>query len=315
MRHAPLFLSTLILSTLCGCAGPQRLENPADWPQRWNDRSLCTTEAAYVYARSGWATNEINRLLAEVAADFERDTGAPPPPVAVIVRDTGDAAWPMGTEEWLLACARAKTELSPQVDDQPSEQDAALQETQEVRGEEQEARDEVREALQDAKDATEETGVELDVLVEMMALPCDHTTLRDGLGAPPDLAVRASTVLVIPTKALIRRNAKKMLKGALEKEDIGPVAQVFLTPLLAIVEAKLVDALSATRYMTVYEYWACTYAQWTNQEKKSHIKAYGERKMVEAMPGLLPPMALGHGEKENTDIDHVEYFDKPKEGD
>lgn len=303
----------LVCAVISGCAGPQRLENPADWPPRWDDRVLCTTEAAFVYARSGWATDEINRLMTEVAADFERDAGAPPPPVAVIVRDTGDAAWPMETEAWLLTCMRVKAALAPKKNVEPSDQDEASQEMQEARDEEQEARDEVGEALQDAKDAMEETGVDMDVLVEMMALPCDRATLREGLGAPEELAECAPTVLVVPTKALVRRNARKILKGALEKEDIGPVAQVFLAPLLAIVEAKLVDALSAMRNAAVYEYWAYTCAQWTDEEKTSHVKSYEQSKMSEVMPGLLPAAVFGQGGKKETDVDHVEYFDKKRE--
>lgn len=229
--------------------------------------------------------------MADVARDFERDAGSPPPPVAVIVHDVGDPAWPIGAEGLLVAAVRAKATMAPPKADGPADPDESL-----------------RDALNDA----EEAGVTVDVLIGIMPLLCDQTTLRDGLGAPAELAERVPVALVLPTKALVRQSASKMLKGALEKEGIGVLAQVALAPLLAIVEAKMTTVLSQVRNLAVYEYWAYTNAKWTDEEKKSHIDAYTQRTLSKGLGGL--PLSAGMGrENEQTDVENVEDFDVKRE--
>jgi len=249
----------LLLMLASGCAMSRRGASPLDWPSQWGDRSLFTTPAGHFYARTPQIADELDRVVAKAARAYRRDAGVEPPTVTVIVVDVEDPPWPCEPAELLRAAAACEaTVKEPAAERKPGDAE--------------------RNVDQAARQA-EEAGISLDVLVAMTPLLCDSAMLQDMLGAPTELVTRVQTVLILPTDGLIHRNTKQMLRSTLERQGVGPVAQLMLAPILTLVELKTAELMSAAREVAVYEFWAFTNPAWSADEKQRHVAAYRQARL------------------------------------
>lgn len=251
-------VTSAALLVLAGCAPAKLLHNPPGWPEQWGPRQLYTTPHVRLYARTEPAAGEIDRLVAAVAQDYEHDAGAPGPAPLIIISDQGDPEWIDNADDLLRETTRSEAAF---------------------KGEAADEQEKAAEKIAEARKSAAEAGVDLKVMLSFTPLLCDRQTLRQMLNAPDAVIENTDAALIVPTRALIDRNTHRLIRGALEKQGVGPVAQVAFAPLLALVEAKSADLVALSRDVAVYEYWVFTNPRWNHDQRQQHAEAYRRLKL------------------------------------
>lgn len=255
-----LSLLISLLAHLTGCAPAERLENPADWPERWAGRTLWSTPNAYIYASRDASAGEMDRMAANALREYAATVGGPTKRPLIIVRDAGEPLPGTGTKTLLKSALRtvARRDL-----DSPEDVE--------------ELEEKVKAALMALKMSTVVCGTALDALVGMMPLAIDPSCLGEVCEAPRELVGSVGGAVILPTRACLRENARRVVKDALKQFGIGPVAQVLFAPILAMAEARMVDHVARLRDAALFNYWLFEHADLAWAEKRKIASDYLER--------------------------------------
>lgn len=279
-KPAAVRLSLLVslLACLNGCAPAERLENPVDWPERWAGRTLWSTPNAHIYSSHDISAGELDRMTARVMREYAARVGEPNTTPLIIVLDAGEQLPGAGGDGLLKRALRTMAGRDLESPDDMEELDAK-----------------VAGALSGLKASAEATGSALETLVGMMPLTCDGPCLRQVCGAPEQLAAGVDGALILPTRACLRENVRRVVKDAAKEYGVGPVAQVFLAPVLAIYEARLVDHVARLRDAALFNYWLFADAELPWAEKRKISSDYLERLGVEVESDAAVVAAAARG--------------------
>ena len=266
----PLLLLSLPLIALAGCAPAQRMPDPVNWPRELDGRSLWTTPHAYIYAAHGASAGEMDRLAARVQREYSAELGQPTPPVLIIVRDAGEP-YPGNDVRTLL---RGTVRLALQ-------RDVGLSsEGQTSEAPERPMSEKIDEAVLGLWSAAAATGTTLEVLAGTIPLTCDEHALRKICQSSDGPSNQMGGALVLPTRACLRTNVRRMMQGALELYGIGPVAQVMFAPIMAMAETKAVDRLDRLRDAALFNHWLFKHADLPIERKQeiaaAKLESWGE---------------------------------------
>jgi hypothetical protein len=148
-----------------------------------------------------------------------------------------------------------------------------------------------------AEEATE-LGVDPTTMLAMVPLQLAREQFAEVLDLPGGVPEDARWAVAIPSRALVRKCNKAVIRGALnEKAGIGPVAQVLLAPVLIPAEAMALDAVAATRNVALFAGFACRHEEWSDDQASEEIKAYADRKMNQAMGPMAGLVKSTKGKK------------------
>jgi len=236
------------------------LESPPEWPRRWSDRDLYHTPRAFIYASNPAAAGEADRLIAAVAREFERDAGRPADKGVVFVNEPGDR----------LLVADWEALLSLQQEEAQSADPRLARETPAQRWERV-----TRQA--------EEAGLGMDLLLMMTPVALEGEQFRVLVAPPEQNPPGAAWGAILPSRALLREAFRRQLRAACEREKIGPVMQLALAPLVALMEPGLVDALATVRDIAIYSAMVGCCNDWPAEQRANFISVYKERKVRAAM--------------------------------
>jgi hypothetical protein len=237
LRGIPIAATVVPLASLLGCAPTTLLTNPVGWPPDWAERSLYTTPNAYIYAGCDAAAGELDRLVAKVARDYAAEVGEPPGRPVIIVGDRGEEPPTDDVEALLIAAVRVSVER------ESGTQDLA------------DRAEKLRAAVSGVRTAAISTGAKLETLVATMPLTFDQRCLREVVQAPEPITAHGDEALLLPTRACLQENTRRMLDGACKTYQIGPVLRVLAAPVIAVAEARTVDTLAHVREVAVFEHW------------------------------------------------------------
>jgi len=207
------------------------------------------TPHAYIYASNAWAAGEADRLIGDVAGEFEKDTGIKPTKGLVLVTDERDALLPL---DW----SRYLKEIS---EDSGGESGG-----------------------ESLDGPAQELGISKEAFLRIIAFGMRRDEAMKLIELPEPLRTGPEWVVVMPTRATLAKMISQMMKAAFKKNDIGPVAQAMVAPLLAIMEPKMVDMVGMMRNVAVFSALVDNRQEWTQEQKKEKKEAYEQRKVKRA---------------------------------
>lgn len=258
-RHTHSAFFTILMSFAAGCAPAVVLDAPEHWPAEQAQRRLYHTPDAYIYASSGAAAGEADRLVRSVGRRFERVTGRAAPKCLLFVTDTHD---------------------EPPVDGID-----ALFEMAEALGGDPGRNAEVADARPDwpeQRAQAQESGLDLNLLIAAMPVPLTREQLIQTLGFPAGPAATVEAALIIPTRGAIRRFIHTTLEAALRQEEIGLAERLLFAPLLPMVEGKVVEEMSRARDRVLIERFVEAQTDWDEETRRAKMALF-------AFPESAPP--------------------------
>jgi len=265
MKRCARLVLAMLAGMVPGCAPRVLLDNPAGWPENWADRRLFNTPNAFIYATNKGVAGEADRLIQQVANDFRRQTGRQTPKGLLFATDVLDAPLVRDGRQWF-----EMTEQSKAI----SENRPAL------------TPPELDEKWVAFEQGVSELGVGADLLLQMVPFHITPEQLPHVLGFSGGTPQDVSWVLVIPTHALVRKCNQTVLRATLEKEGIGPVAQVLVAPMLALAESMAVEGTAVARNIVLFSQFARCQTDWTPEEISTEVEAYADRKMQQVLGPL-----------------------------
>jgi len=258
-RATKRLAALLLVFAVSGCAATAWLDEPSRLPEQWSGRRRFNTRNTVIYACSERAAAEADRLAADVAEGFEKETGGKASKGLLIVTDAGDEPVVTNLRDLHRLLAKSAT-ANPH-----GKLSSGLEETR---------RDIQRHNIQPK------------TILVVTPVPIEKADLRGCLGFPDPLPGSVTWIAAIPTRAAIRRSNKTIIKSFLEKEGIGPITQIILAPAIFVAEESMLDIAAAARDVVLFERFAMTQHDWPLKEKRRRAFVYAKRRKKEAM-GLL----------------------------
>jgi hypothetical protein len=265
------------LALLGGCAPAERVAGPLGWPKQWEGRSLWATPHATIYAGSGAAAGELDRVAARAKREYAAELGQPTPPVLIIVRDAGEPLPGNDLGGLLRRTLRMEIERNPDAVAEGESPEAPSQEEGTTEAPERTLDQQTEEALTALWAGALATGSTLEVLAGTIPLTCDARGLREICHAPEGPGDQTCGAVILPTRACLRTHARRTMQGALKMYGIGPVAQALFAPVLVMAEAKMVDRLDRLRDAVLCEHWLFEHADLPPSKKREIASAWRER--------------------------------------
>lgn len=256
----------LLLLTI-GCAPSVLMENPVEWPEQWQGRNLYNTPNAYIYASSEQAAGEVDRLVASVTNEFEKQTEHTPSKGLVIVTDCKDE---LVVEDLMTLFRLSK--------DQERFQDGKKPLTEE----------EFQEKLTTIDEKMTELGLSLDTMLSMTAVPLTREHLRDLLSLPTDVAESVEWAATVPTLALIHETNRKLVWLMLKKQ--GVAVMMMAGPALAMFEPMMHSLVAVQRDIVLFSAWTRLLPNWRMKDKRKLVGAYHGYKYESIFNPLMAKM-------------------------
>lgn len=267
MRH---FAALLLLSfAITGCARLDRIENPPDWPQTWQGRTLFTTERGWYYADRAEIALEADEIVRDAHKHFRREAGRAPPHGLIIMATPQDTPIDLPTDPSIhLAVEQARDAIAD--DPQAAETMTDVQRTT---------------AIAAAERMMTLVGASFQIEADAGAIP----------DLPPEAARDAAWVAVLPSRSQIRRVSRDLFEEELRREGVPLAVRMLMSPGLAWAEGALVDAMTDAHRFRIFE--ACVRADRDlPPERKTDLvngaaKRMMENSRTEPPPALLKPPA------------------------
>ena len=267
------FWRRIIFGALCagqfGCGPQVLLDRPPDWPAQWKKRQLFNTPTAFIYAGSAGASGEVDNLALQVAREFKEKTGAQPTKGLLIVTDTG--------EEPIIPDTKTVYQLWAQGKSLAQGQNEVSAQAMERKWKEEE------------REQTEH-GLSMDEMLRSMPVPLSQEQLSSILGFGPEVMKDVQWAIIMPTRAVVHENAKKLLQRALEEEGVNLAVRVLLAPFLFFAESKMTDALAMGRELLLFSQWVSDLPDLSAERKTAIIKPFLERKKENMLGSLRKAM-------------------------
>jgi hypothetical protein len=245
-----------------GCAPAVLLENPAEWPSQWADRQLYHTPEVFIYATDERLAGEADRLVRDTIKDFEKRAGRRPAKGLIVVTDVRDAPLVKEARRWFELAERSKAIWENKPTPKPEEPD---------------------EAWASFVEAAAELGVEATIMLQLVPFHLAREQFAGVLDFPDGVPEEAQWAVVMPSRALVRKCNKAVIRGALNEAGIGPVAQVLLAPVLVPAEEMALSAAAATRNVALFATFAHRHEESSDEEAGDQIKGYADHKIEQAM--------------------------------
>lgn len=262
MRDAVPTILLMAIAILPGCAPAVLLDNPPDWPGDWAGRRLFNTPDAFIYAADDLAAGETDRLVRTVVEDFRNQTQREASKGLILVTGEGDPPLVTDARVWFEI-----TELSKAISGNkptPTEE-------------------ELNRGWAEFEQQCAELGVGAGTLLGMLPYQVAVEQFDALFAFPGGMPGGAEWAVVLPTRRMIRKCNKAVIKATLEKEGIGTVAQVVMAPVLAMAESVTEDAVAVTRDVAVFSRLVYNQADWTTRQAGTEIDTYAERRFDEAL--------------------------------
>ncbi len=220
----------------------------APWPEQIENRQRYDTPHATIYAGSDSAARELERVLAQAAAEFGRRTGAPTCRGLVLVTDRPDAS--------LIAYRDLVRELNgnPLYTTQPGTDRAA---------------EESKALAELAK-----LGVSPEDAFAGIPAACDVNGLCERLLLPPDDRLEVHWAALLPTRRRIGDLTSAMIDGALKHEDLSLGERLLIAPWVPLMRSVAGDRVAKERTLVVFGGFVGGTQGWDERTREQYVRDF-----------------------------------------